>query len=486
MTSKIYDVTSAPIAWVAEWAGPHEGGMTLAMKYAWANALDGASASKSICGKTLVSSYTQRLHGRSFLTPGWARAALVDRKPSIGALIARSNIERYAGRWGQWLASDKCFRYCPECIHIGYQSLLYQIDALALCPLHRTPLLSACPRCAAPTSRYALTADAMTNPFCCPGCGAPYGGKFDPRAWRCTRFHREASSSLRPLARFLLQLDRRDFDWLHWDEWFGPWLGEVEQREKRVATFNVLGRIITHQIDQELFTAPERPLSVRKGRAMASTVSIRVPPLPNSPAYYSIYKSIRRYLFKRVSTYIGRHVRIGATSHEVNLRSDILWLSLRKCPFMQTVWLWRLRFEQIRSVEPFQASQRQWLPLREDAQNWPWKGGGDDTAFAHYVLTSFHTAAEIVSDWWEKASRLASSPPTDPGNARSMELHMEFANLLSPSRLPVPPRITAVFGPNCARKAERALYVVGPENGFEKLQTCHRLDSSNVAIDEME
>lgn len=484
--SKIYDVTSSPIAWVAEWAGPHEGGMTLAMKYVWANALDGASASKSICGKTLVSNYSQRVHGRSFLTPGWARTALVDRKPSIGALIARSNIERYAGRWGQWLASDKCFRYCRECIHIGYQSLLYQIDALALCPLHRTPLLSACPRCTTPTSRYALTADAMTNPFCCPGCGTPYGGQFDPRAWRCTNFHREASSLLRPLTRFLLQLDRRDFDWLHWDEWFGPWLGEAEQREKRVATFNVLARVIPHQIDQELLMAPERPLSILKGRAMASAAPSRVPLLCNSQAYYSIYKAIRRYLLKRVSAHIDGRVRLSPNSGEINLRSEILWLSLKKCPFMQTVWLWRLRFEQTGSVEPFGASRSQGLSLREDAQNWPWKGGGDDAAFAHYVLTSFHTAAEIVSDWWEKASQLASFPLTDQANARSMELHMEFANLLNPYRLPVPPRITAVFGPNCSRKDERLLYVVGPKNGFEKLKACDRFDSSNAGIDETE
>jgi hypothetical protein len=486
MTSQIYDVTSAPIAWVADWVGPHEGGMTLAMKYVWANALDGPSASKSICGKTLVSNYSQRVHGRSFLTPGWARTASVGRMPSIGALIARRNIERYAGRWGQWLASDKCFRYCPECIRVGYQSLLYQVDALALCPLHRTPLLSACPGCATPTPRYALTVDAMTNPFCCPGCGTPYGGKFDPRSWRCGSFHKEASSSLRPLTQFLLQLDRNDFDWLHWDAWFGPWLGEVEQREKRVATFDVLSRIIRHRIDQELFTTPQRTLSVLKGRAVASTARSRVPLPSDSQTHYSIYKAIRRHFLKRLSDQLGRRLRFDSGSTEINLRSEILWLSLKKCPYLQALWLWRLRFEQLESAKPLTVSRRQKLPLREDAQNWPWKGGGDEAAFAYYVFTSFHTAAETVSDWWEKASRFASLPLTDQGNARSMELHMEFANLLSPSRLPVPPRITAVFGPGGSRQTERALYVVGPKHGFEKLQACRRFDSSNAVIDEMD
>jgi hypothetical protein len=473
----MYDTTGTPIAWVAEWVGPHEGGMTLAMKYAWANSLNGAAASKSICGKSLVQSHSQRQHGRSFLVPGWSRIARLNQQPTIGALIAKRDMSRYVGRWGQQLASDTHIRYCPECIQFGYQSLLFQIDALTCCPLHRTALLSACRRCSAPTPRYALTAEAMEAPFCCPSCGAAYGQKFDPRAWKCLHLHGQVEKTLLPLVRFLLEAKRAKIDWVHWQEWFGPWLGEVEEREKRIATCTVLRRIVpTSGLNEEMFLPPARQLSVSMGRVSGTMVPQSLGTATDPQTRRQIYKSIRRHLFKLLPRHVVQRQLLFPGQGEVELRNEILWLSLKKCPYLQAVWLWRLRFEQAQSVVFTHPSRNRQLSFLEIAQNWPWQGAGDDSVWAHYVLAGFHAAAEIVCEWWKRASTLAAA--ADPDRAHSMELYVEFANLLSPSRLPVPPRVAAVFETRPPGKGAIGLHVVGPTSGLEKLLACCRCGSS--------
>lgn len=474
---RMYDATGAVIAWVADWVGPFEGGLTLAMKYAWANSLDGAAASKTICGKTLVPNHSQRQHGRSFLLPRWSRVARLDQQPSIGALISRGDINRYTSRWGEQLASDTYFRYCPECIQSGYQSLLFQVDALMSCPFHRTALLSVCRRCGASTPRFALTAEAIANPFCCPACGAAYGKRFDPRDWKCASLHEQVRGALLPLVRFLLQTKRTKLEWVHWQEWFGPWLGEVEEREKRIATFSVLRRIVpTAGLDDTVLALPARPLGISSGKGCVTVPAESAEAGIDGRSRRQIYKAIRRHQIKILPRHVPRRRLLNPESGEAELKNDILWLSLEKCPYLQAVWLWRLRFENAETVVPAHSLRSRELSLRGSAENWPWRGGGDDSVWAHYVLAGFHAAAEIVSDWWERA--LAHAGARDTEKARSLELYVEFANLLSPSRLPVPSRIAAVFETRQPPRSGTALYIVAPTNGMERLSTCCRCELS--------
>lgn len=477
--SRIYDTNGTPIAWVPEWAGPHEGGMTLAMKYAWANALDGVRASKSICGKSLVQHYSPRLHGRSFLVPGWARVVEMGAQPTIGELIGRRDMSRYTGRAGQWLAADTYFRYCPECIQHGYQSILYQIDALKYCPIHGAELLSTCRQCGAPTARYALTAEAMANVFCCPACGSTYGRCFNPGDWKCTALHAHAGQALLPLVRFLILAGRTNIDWVHWDEWFGRWLGEPDQRERRIATCAVLRRLVPHHLYDGIFAAPLRPISVSSGCGFSSPPTSAVAEPADQHIRRQIYKAIRRHLVKDLPRHVDRRLLLAPKSEEINLRDGMLGMSLNKCPYLQALWLWRARFEQLEALVCLDPLQHPTLSLREVALNWPWEGAADEAGWAHYVLAGFHAAAEIVFEWWSRATAIAALPGGDPGGLRSIELYTEFANVLSPSRLPVPPRIAAVFGPRDPRKDLMALYVVGPTGGNEMLRACCRCTQSN-------
>jgi hypothetical protein len=177
-----------------------------------------------------------------------------------------------------------------------------------------------------------------------------------------------------------------------------------------------------------------------------------------------LFRLLRRHVVRRQLLFPGQD--------EIELRSETLWLSLKKCPYLQAVWLWRIRFEQAETVTFAHPSLNRQLSLREAAQNWPWQGAGDDSVWAHYVLAGFHAAAEIVCEWWERATTLAAA--AEPDRARSMELYMEFVTLLSPSRLPVPPRVAAVFETRPPGKGAIGLHVVGPTGGMDKLLACCR------------
>ncbi|NVD97939.1 hypothetical protein [Massilia sp. BJB1822] len=321
----------------------------------------------------------------------------------------------------------------------------------------------------------------MESPFCCPACGTPYGEKFDPRAWKCSQLHEQAEKSLLPLVRFLLKVKRAKFNWVHWQEWFGPWLGEAEEREKRIATSAALRRIVaTSDLDEELFVQPARQISVSSGRGSVTLDPQALSTPTDLRPQRQIYKSIRRHMLKQLPGHVLRRQVLFPERDEVDIRNGILWLSLEKCPYLQTIWLWRLRFEQAESIVIAHPSCNRDLSLLEVARNWPWRGAGDDSVWAHFVLRGFHAAAEIVCDWWERAMALATAAERD--GARTMELYVEFAKLLSPLNSPVPPSVAAVFEKQPLGKGEDWLHVVGPTNGLQKLLACCRCGSSSAGL----
>ena len=60
-------------------------------------------------------------------------------------------------------------RYCPDCLSIGYHSMVFQHWALGSCPLHGVRLLERCPNCSEPIK---ITGALISrDPFACPRCG---------------------------------------------------------------------------------------------------------------------------------------------------------------------------------------------------------------------------------------------------------------------------------------------------------------------------
>lgn len=69
---------------------------------------------------------------------------------------------------------SKTLRFCPECSREAYHSLLFQINDLAQCPLHRIWLLSRCPGCSEQFPHANLSLNTMAHPWGCARCHWPY------------------------------------------------------------------------------------------------------------------------------------------------------------------------------------------------------------------------------------------------------------------------------------------------------------------------
>ena len=167
----------APSAtWGKDWCGPLEGVFTLAQKYSWANA---ASVRDMRCLFGMPLSTFDKLTGSNTL--------LVNMTGKQGPRLQSSFLSYWAGDWTRLLASDTHFRYCPACIEYGYQSWIYQIAALARCPIHRCELLSACRTCGAPTCAYGVTSCAFDKPMRCHRCGSPWSSTSQIGRWSDSR-----------------------------------------------------------------------------------------------------------------------------------------------------------------------------------------------------------------------------------------------------------------------------------------------------------
>ncbi|MES2251124.1 MAG: hypothetical protein V4645_27875 [Pseudomonadota bacterium] len=161
----------APSAtWGRNWIGPYEGAFTLAQKYGWANA-SSLSQLGRVFGISSVS-YKKGTRYNTLLADIAAPSAL---KPYF--------LSSWAGQWTHLLASDEHFRYCPECIKLGYQSYLFQLRELARCPIHGCDLLDVCTKCGGRTCEYAMTYRAFDTPMQCYHCGTPWSGSLEISKW---------------------------------------------------------------------------------------------------------------------------------------------------------------------------------------------------------------------------------------------------------------------------------------------------------------
>lgn len=63
-------------------------------------------------------------------------------------------------------------RLCPQCIRVGYHSVVHQLRGLARCPFHGEPLTSVCPMCSCRLPEY--TVGDLYPAFSCPRCHATW------------------------------------------------------------------------------------------------------------------------------------------------------------------------------------------------------------------------------------------------------------------------------------------------------------------------
>ena len=103
----------------------------------------------------------------TFSTPRQVALARALRLPSVPPtwslevwLPFQSSLDIFSAEW--------IFRYCPQCIHSGYHTLLHQLSWIHRCPWHGAALRRTCPRCGENTPTYANW--AFDQNLACP-CG---------------------------------------------------------------------------------------------------------------------------------------------------------------------------------------------------------------------------------------------------------------------------------------------------------------------------
>lgn len=451
--------------WLPEWEGQWEGPMSLLLKFEWANCLSAHVLCDTLFRCHLLQQDQPNFHGRTLLAPRWAVRSNRESALPLARKISTSGLDQFAPSWFRTLASDAHLRFCPVCLGLGYQSALFQIDALAVCPIHGETIHEACLHCGSPTPRYALTMDSFETPFHCHACKKPYGGSFQPTSWRSAFIDKEATAGLIPLVHWLEALQERGPTWPQWRDWWGPWLDDRMAHERRVATFNALTQMIDVDIAMKCFKSPALPVRVSAGKlnsemsgyARASLTGVALDE-EKIRARQSIYKSIRRYVSKRMAGCSQTGLQMTYEPTDLSSADETLKLSLNKCMKAQCVTLWRLHFEEAGSLIDHPRGS---LSLRSATLNWPWNGSADDAAWAGYVLTSLFASIETVRTWQKRAVALQDADLYGSDRAHAMSLYGEFALHLNVRRFPVFPQISVATVSLASNQLEQILFVVG-------------------------
>ncbi|WP_420473780.1 hypothetical protein [Noviherbaspirillum sp. ST9] len=236
--------------------------------------------------------------------------------------------------------------------------------------------------------------------------------------------------------------------------------------ERRVATFNALTQMIDVDIDMKCFKSPERSVRVTAGKlnselssyARASLTGVALDE-EKIRTRQNIYKSIRRYVLKRMAGCNQANLQKTYESTDLSSIDETLNLSLKKCMKAQSVTLWRLHFEEVGSLID---QPRGSLSLRTAALNWPWNGSADDTAWAGYVLTSLFASIDVVQAWQKQAGALHDADLYGSDRAHAMSLYSEFALHFSVRRFPVFPQISVATASLASNQLQQILFVIGP------------------------
>jgi hypothetical protein len=132
-----HESTSQRAIWNPEWISPYESALYVLVKYLRAN------PTRNREWKTEVfSPYADKpslLTGQGIVKP---IPALLP-----GAAVLRGVLSTYAPRWRCKLHIWDHFKFCPDCLALGYHSIFFQLAALVSCPIHRVALVSSCAHC---------------------------------------------------------------------------------------------------------------------------------------------------------------------------------------------------------------------------------------------------------------------------------------------------------------------------------------------------
>mgnify|MGYP001317448272 CR=1 FL=1 len=165
-------------AWSSSWYHPYESAWSIFHKFMFANKvtindLFKIFGSESIQNKR--SNVWSKKDGDLFTLEGFDEKRLQD---ILGFNLKANIIEESATILKILFQKHQykvfyidTFRFCPECIKIGYHSTFHQFKLFNTCPLHNKPLSSICPSCGGGwKNEYNLIKNEIKHPFQCQ-CG---------------------------------------------------------------------------------------------------------------------------------------------------------------------------------------------------------------------------------------------------------------------------------------------------------------------------
>lgn len=344
--------------WGKNWTGPYEGPFTLALKSAWANLPTAAGTSSLFDGQQFGWGWQEQ-----------GSASLLSRPPQRHESWTAHCLGRYAGEWTFELASDKFFRFCPDCLRHGYQAAAYQIQALLMCPVHLCELRTTCMNCESPTCSYSLNSVAFNNPFHCWRCGKFWVEGLNLRSLSDTdALHAACHARLGRIYCWLSSLqdfsiiDRRKGarsagEGLGWYRTVDPDCQLLQRMgvDKKIAGFWIAAQLSPMTADQHLFFQMDRRF-VFSGIAVC-TNSKHEPDehYEHLATFISIYKSIRRQIERRYLKQSGRGIAVDMPSSGHSRMPRKVRHLLTPC-----FAIWRRRFELTQDVDLYKRVQRSW------------------------------------------------------------------------------------------------------------------------------
>ena len=371
-----------------------EGAYTRVAKIALVNALGAPALCDLLFGREALTSNFSRVHGRSFLVSSWAT---LHPRGITSRSVLPGFLSSVCGNWATVIADDSRLRLCRSCADTGYQSALFQIEALPNCPIHQEPLIDSCPNCHAPTPRYALCSRAFELPMQCTVCGVGYG-----RAWSGSADFSNWTGpcDLRPLQRLAYRLravQALKLDWLAATIEAGEPSGVLDVRQpKRV--FLTLMALSGAAHD------PNSVLTVRTSSCLPSISSMRT--LDEEPRI-AIYKSIRRQVVKRLKLQrLRKSFRFFKMFYQDNVNGTIVPKRPNCAPGLHALVLWVTRCEDSdwylmngTRTRPQKLDSVRFLVLRVRLLLWPGDVRVPDGLWAQYIWSCFLEDLYTAKQW---------------------------------------------------------------------------------------
>jgi hypothetical protein len=379
-----------------------EGAFTRVAKIALVNALDARALCDLLFGRKLPHFSFALVHGRSFLSGTWAA-------PKVRGITGRSVLPGFltslCSGWATAIADDSRLRLCRSCADVGYQSALFQIDALSACPIHGEPLLEVCSHCNAPTPRYALSQEAFLSPMQCTECGAGYG-----RAWNGTADFAKwtGPGDLAPLKRLghrLRSLQSLRLEWPTASTWIDDPSG-VPAMRRRIHVFQTL---------MALSGAEPATDSVVTTRTCACLPAIALRQPPREEPRIAIYKAIRRHIIKRLGFgWLRKGFRFHDLFYRHRVNEAVVPIRARCIPELHAIVMWTTRCEDLDSYlmtrwrPGVRVAGSAWLlRLRTSMLRWPTEIQVPDGAWGHFIWNCF------LEDLWTARRWQALVAPLD-------------------------------------------------------------------------